>query len=522
MSDLFNAFPPSTGLQMGMMVNGRPITEVLSMMMTTIRSQEAMINDLQETIRRQHEEAERRHSRLEHYVAHVQSDLKLEMRPIGCYGQPAMPTISDSVTNVEYRLTLLEQRGKKKIQHDLLSITTRTLALRFFQVWLRFRRFREVLRGIRGEVRSNHLSYFFNKWKRYRQDSRKRRGYSRKLRSLQFVASKGLVLRYLDKWFRFLTVSSENRRQRILKNNDVARVMSTVTMRGLARTYFLKWFRNHIFLRQRYEQSRAVLSMEHSATRVLAVKYFVRWREHQQAAHVRSVRHRLVLLHATKAYQALARRYLRYWVKGALRRRRRMQGKALIPRLHHLQLTNVARRYFFKFCVWTRFNQEKKLREEWQGVIHRLSDRADALSTQLDVGLQTLSHTNAVLARVVDVVIQDPEASARFLKTAPAHVQRVVATAEKFGHGRSPAASEGRPTATRHVDTSVAHANHDTSTPSLRHYSQTQAAARTEEHYSQQSEHHQDLSGNTRGSSRGVSSAADLLEQLRQKLAQQE
>ena len=394
--------PPIT-VQQAIQIGGVPLNECLASMMDLIRLQQRTIDDLQNRDRENLD----RIGQLERYVSVISRDLRLDARPISCYGQPDMPTISDSLTNVEYRVTRLIQQRHYYIRKQCALILRNGDLRTAFQRWQSYATLRSLFHGSSRSL----LSRYSHKWRRYIEWSKVNRARQRHQRALRYMSTKVLVNRYYDTWRRYVVFMDQQHNDRRLILGGRAETVAQATMRGLARRFFVRWVDFIAECRLMQHRVHAVGTLEQRGSRLLARKYLAKWLTFRGLMTALRIRNGNVNLHASKAHKRLASIYLDKWRAFAQRCSFNRQARSAVPRLHHLRLVALARRYFQKLQAFARFHREQREKMAMQLAIQQLARRCDSLGSQLDIGLQTLSHTNSVLSKVLEHVSFNPAIS---------------------------------------------------------------------------------------------------------------
>lgn len=438
-SNLFSAYAQNSRQQVTLehqiTINGAPIGDCLAAMMSVIRSQQRTIEDLRQHIESQSTDAVQRVDRLERYVTLLTRDVKLDNRPIPAYGQGPMPTLADSVTTVEYRLTQLENKRRQMLLRQVTDIANRCRMRGTFEQWVLVARAKGMMRDLfLGQLKRTQLRYY-QKWTRYLAASKADQVNRRRVRALNYLSSKGLVQRYYDKWRRFILQSREDKIARRLGAAMKVEGMGAVSNRSIARRYLVKWTQFVSECRSMQFRVKFILQLESDRSRAIAVRYLGKWSAHHRLTKALQQRLTVVNQQSAKAFRALALRYLANWKDCSKRRLMRRQTRAVIPRMHHLQLVALARRYFLKMEMYSKWIGEKREKEAMQLAIQQLARRCDALGAQLDLGLQTLSHTNGVLSKVLEhVSFNSSWEKKRASSTSPQRFEDPVANV----HGAAP------------------------------------------------------------------------------------
>lgn len=394
--------PPMT-VQQAIQIGGVPLNECLSSMMDLIRLQQRTIEDLQVRDRENLD----RIGQLERYVSVISRDLRLDTRPIACYGQPDMPTISDSLTNVEYRVTRLIQQRHYFIRKQCALILRNGELRSAFQRWMSYASLRSLFHGSSRSL----LARYSSKWRRYVEWSKLNSARQRHQRALRYLSTKALVMRYYNTWRRYIVYMDQQHNDRRLILGGRAETVAQATMRGLARRFFIRWVEFIGECRLMQHRVNAVGTLEQRGSRILARKYLAKWLTYRGLMVALRIRHGNVNLQASKAHKRLASIYVAKWRLFAQRCSFSRQARSAVPRLHHLRLVALARRYFGKLQSFAKFHREQREKMAMQLAIQQLARRCDSLGSQLDIGLQTLSHTNSVLSKVLEHVSFNPAVS---------------------------------------------------------------------------------------------------------------
>jgi hypothetical protein len=391
-------------LEQTLTISGAPLVDCLAAMMQMIRSQQQMVEDLQSQIENQSQDQIQRIERLERYVSHLTVDLKLDERPVAAYGQGPMPTIADAVRTVEYRLTQLENKRRQNLLAQVVRIADDARRRDTYQQWSLVARAKGMMRDLTmGQSKRTRLRYF-QKWIRFLATAKADQVNKRRIRALNYLSTKNVVQRYYDKWRRFIEQSQETKIRMRLETAMKVEGMASVSNRALARRYFSKLVYFVAECRTMQFRVKQVLGMEQQRSRAIAVSYFRKWISHHALVQLFRSRSAVVNTQSSRAFRTLALRYLENWKVCSQRRILRRQTRSVVPRLHHAQLIILARRYFAKLETFARLNAERREKEAMQLAIQQLARRCDSLGIQLDLGLQTLSHTNGVLSKVLEHV----------------------------------------------------------------------------------------------------------------------
>lgn len=391
-------------LEQTLTIGGAPIVDCLSAMMQMIRSQQRVIEDLQGQIENQSQDQIQRIDRLERYVSHLTVDLKLDERPVTAYGQGAMPTMGDAVRTMEYRLTTLENKRRQNLLGQVVRIADEARRHNSYQQWSLVARAKGMMRDLCvGQAKQTRQRYF-RKWVRYLAAAKTDQVNKRRIRALNYLSTKNVVQRYYDKWRRFIEVSQEIKVRTRLEMVMKVEGMSSVSNRALARRFFSKFVLFVAECRTMQHRVKVVLGMEQQQSRSIAVTYMRKWVAHHTLVQLLRSRTAVVNNQSSRAFRALALRYLDKWKVCSQRRIMRRQTRSVVPRLHHAQLVQLARRYFGKLEMFAKLSAERREKEAMQLAVQQLARRCDALGLQLDLGLQTLSHTNGVLSKVLEHV----------------------------------------------------------------------------------------------------------------------
>lgn len=412
-SFLDRVFPPAGGMYPGarqvqleqtLTISGAPLVDCLAAMMQMIRSQQRTIEDLQSQIENQSQDQIQRIDRLERYVSHLTVDLKLDERPVAAYGQGAMPTMADAVRTVEYRLTQMENKRRQNLLAQVVRIADDARRRDSYQQWSLVARAKGMMRDLTmGQAKRTRQRYF-QKWFRYLAAVKSDQVNKRRVRALNYLSTKNIVMRYYDKWRRFIELSQEMKVRSRLEMALKVEGMASVSNRALARKYFSKIVYFVAECRTMQFRVKQVLGMEQQQSRSVALTYFNKWTNFHQLVQLFRSRSAIVNTQSSRAFRGLALRYLEKWRACSQRRILRRQTRSVVPRMHHAQLVTLARRYFTKLEGYARLNAERREKEAMQLAIQQLARRCDSLGIQLDLGLQTLSHTNGVLSKVLEHV----------------------------------------------------------------------------------------------------------------------
>jgi hypothetical protein len=391
-------------LEQTLTIGGAPIVDCLSAMMQLMRSQQRAIEELQGQIEHQSTDQIHRISRLEQYVSHLTIDVKLDERPVAAYGQAPMPTMGDAVRTIEYRLTQLENKRRQTLLGQVVRIADDARRRDAFQQWSLVARAKGMLRDLCvGQAKRTRHRYL-QKWMRYVALSKADQVNKRRIRALNYLSSKNVVQRFYDKWRRFIEVSQEMKVRSRLEMAIKVEGMTSVSNRSLARRYFSKMVLFVGECRTMQYRVKYILSMEQQQSRGMALKYLQKWLAYHKLLQLLRSRTAVVNVQSSRVFRALAQRYFENWKLCSQRRILRRQTRSVVPRLHHAHLVLLARRYFGKLESFARLNAERREKEAMQLALQQLARRCDALGLQLDLGLQTLSHTNGVLSKVLEHV----------------------------------------------------------------------------------------------------------------------
>lgn len=385
-------------------IAGVPIGECLGSMVQLIRQQNRVIEELQSQVLQQSVDHMQRIERLERYVTLLTRDLRLDVRPVAAYGQAALPTIADAVTTMEYRLTTMENKRRQQLMKHCVTIATRGRLYAAYQQWSLVARAKGMMRDLTVGQSKRLRQRYLAKWLRFIQISKADQVNKRRVRALNYLSTKNIVQRYYDKWRRFLSSVHDYKVKLQIANHAKSENMSAVTTRGLARRYFKNWVRFVGECHAMAVRVKATLAMEQLSSRVLAQRYLHKFAAYVRLMQVLRYRHNTVHGLSAKAFQRLALTYLDKWKECSSRRIKRRQSRSMVPRLHHLNLVLLARRYFGKLELFAKWNVERREKQAMQLAIQQLARRCDTLGSQLDLGLQTLSHTNGVLSKVLEHV----------------------------------------------------------------------------------------------------------------------
>ncbi|RNF11793.1 uncharacterized protein Tco025E_06606 [Trypanosoma conorhini] len=392
---------PSLALQIG----GAPLADVLADMMRLIRSQAAELATLRRTAEEGIARSECGLKRHGEVLNSLSADLRLQVRPIHHHAQPSMPTMADAVANVECRLGRVERARKVELAEQLSEVTAKRLIATFYNPWLlhRTRRVRSYL--LLADTRKTMLRRYLRRWKRY--VSLRGRQLARRRHLTGLVAAQGrrLLLRYWCQWIHAAASKSQARLQRRISAAAAADAVLRLTCRGIARRYLRAWVRFSESTRNVNGRARGALLLEQKTARLLAGGYFRKWIDTHRRRRIPAMRLKALDVLRVKLCRNLASSYFRAWRDILPHRRQRRRIIRLIPHLHHTSLAALARRYFSRLYAFRLVRREARVVATLEQRLKALSERADGLQRQLDMGLHTLSHTNSVLARVVDTVM---------------------------------------------------------------------------------------------------------------------
>ena len=392
--------PPQT-----ILINNKPLNEVLTVIANTIRQQQEEFRKFHDTQKGENKIFNQRLEALEGRVDRIEKDLKITERPIGAYGQAPAPCIFDSLSTVEYRVFRCEQKNKIQTYEELLDKTNKARAAYFLSKWLRRRHMQAAASLMMGTSFGNTRLQFFGRWKAALEANKSQRRAKRLVRSVLFVSAKSLASSYFRKWLQYRNDLAEGARQRRARNMELSDTLASLTSRGLVRKYFGKLcrYQDHVaYVKSRYHQAGRLEVANH---RALAQNAYEKWEEFTNFRLFNIRRRRVITSKQKHALRTLVSRYLDKWALFVRVAPRREAKLALVGRMHHSQQMRLASRYFIKFVRFIpQVHQQRQFRE-LATYLTIIAKKYDSLGDQLDLGLDNLSHTNQVVSRVVDTLL---------------------------------------------------------------------------------------------------------------------
>jgi hypothetical protein len=189
---------------------------------------------------------------------------------------------------------------------------------------------------------------------------------------------------------------------------EASQAIQTITLRALARNYFLKWQRYVQGLEWRREREELAANMARISARALAARYFRTWGEaellHVEDRRVRTIVHAMSL----HAFDNLSRLTLSKWRAFTLRKQRRRNGAKLVPHQARAAIRDHALRYLKKWKMFVEHRAKLREKLEVDTMFVELSRRCDVLASQVDLNMKTLSQTNSLVSQLVDHVASGP------------------------------------------------------------------------------------------------------------------
>ncbi|KEG10922.1 hypothetical protein DQ04_03151070 [Trypanosoma grayi] len=396
-----NGTAPSLGVQLG----GVPLADVLADMMRLIRCQQQELDALRRDSEEKMYRCEYALQKHEEAIKNLSGDVKLDLRPISCYGQPPMSTMADVVTNIEYRLARAENREKRETAARLRESSGRKLANVFYTRWVRYRNMQGSRRLIQDDTRKSIWQRYMYKWNGYLAIRSKQQAQRRHIKALLVSQERRVALAYWRKWRLLVDTRERIRLSRQLSAHDTAEVLVHITARSLALRTFNYWVMFVESTRNARNRARGALLLEQETARLLAERYLRKWMDAHQWRRLLLMRLRALEIMRSRICRELARSSLDNWISFVAQRKNRRRVRSLVPHLHHINLAALARRYFSRLFAFRLLCRELRAKEAMEQRMKLLSERADGLQRQLDMGLHTLAHTNSVLARIVDTVV---------------------------------------------------------------------------------------------------------------------
>ncbi|ESL06651.1 hypothetical protein TRSC58_05672 [Trypanosoma rangeli SC58] len=392
---------PSLELQIG----GAPLASILVDMMRLIRSQQeelaALRRNAEEGIYRgecglkQHEEV----------LSRLSEDVRLQVRPIHHHAQPPMPTMADAVANVECRLGRVERARKLELAARLREVTAKNFLATFYSQWLHHRMRRAASYLLLMQTKKNVWQRYMRRWVRYLSFRMRQLARRRHFTGLIAVQERRLMRRYWCQWTQSAASKLQTRVHWRISSHNAAEMMLRLICRSITRRYLRAWMQFSETTRNAKSRARAALLLEQKTARLLAERYIQRWLDSHRWCQLFVVRLKTLDALRVKTCRNMVRSYFRTWYDILQHRRERYRTLRLISHLHHTSLAALARRYFSRLYAFRLVRREARVVEALEQRLQSLSERADGLQRQLDMGLHTLSHTNSVLARVVDTVM---------------------------------------------------------------------------------------------------------------------
>ncbi|RNF03681.1 hypothetical protein TraAM80_05780 [Trypanosoma rangeli] len=400
---------PSLELQ----IDGAPLAGILVDMMRLIRSQQdelaALRRNAEEGICRgecslkQHEEV----------LSRLSEDVQLHVRPIHHHAQPPMPTMADAVANVECRLGRIERARKLELAARLREVTAKNFTATFYNQWLQHRTRRVASYSLLVQTKKNVWQRYMRRWFRYLSFRMRQLARRRHFTGLIAAQERRLMRRYWCQWTQLAASKLQTRVHWRISSHNAAEMMLHLTCRSIARRYLRAWVQFSEATRNAKNRATAALLLEQKAARLLAERYIQKWLDAHRWRQLFVMRLKKLDALRVKTCRNLVRSHFRTWHAIIQHRRERYRTLRLIPHLHHTSLAALARRYFSRLYAFRLVRREARVVEALEQRLQTLSERADGLQRQLDMGLHTLSHTNSVLARVVDTVMisREPRAA---------------------------------------------------------------------------------------------------------------
>ncbi|ORC92220.1 uncharacterized protein TM35_000044340 [Trypanosoma theileri] len=403
---LDNVFPVSSGVpSLGLQVGGAPLEEVLTAVVRLLRSQQQELEGLRRELGERISNNEVKLQKHDEDIKSLSDDLKLQARPIHFYNQPPIHTMAEAVTNMESRLARVEKKEKKDMAVHLGETNNKKLAILYYNQWLVFRKMRTSGKFLLVETKKNIWQRYMRKWNRFLAFQAKRRAQQRHLTRLLLMHENRLLMTYWYKWTEQIKTKEYHRVQRRMSAYDSADLVLRLTSRSIARRAFNDWMKfTESSMESRNSIKRALL-LEQKTARLLAEGYLQKWFDAHRMRRIFLMRLKVLEVMRTKIYRDFTHSYLKRWFSFTEKRRHRRRIYSLIPYYHHGNLTALARRYFSRLYTFRLLRRETRGKEALEQRLKELGERADGIQRQLDLGLHTLSHTNSVLARVVDTVM---------------------------------------------------------------------------------------------------------------------
>ncbi|EAN93351.1 hypothetical protein C3747_1g104 [Trypanosoma cruzi] len=437
-------------------VGGAPLAEVLADMMRLIRSQqkelESLRRDAEEGIYRNECGLKKHDGVLESFA----EDLRIHVRPINYNGQPPMPTMADAVANVECRLWRVERERKFHAAARLSEVTRKKLMAAFYSQWWLLRKLRAKSRFLLTETKREIWRRYMRKWSRSLAFRRRQAAWRRHLMGLTAAHGRRIMMSYWCKWVQVVAFKSQARANRRISAYNISDTMLHITCRGIARRYLYAWAQFVAAARDARCRAQGALWLEQKTARILARRYFERWLDAHRWCRLPLMRLKALDALRAKLSRGLARSFLRAWQDFVRNRCERRRVLRLIPHLHHANLAALARRYFSRLYAFRFVRRDARVVETLEQRLKTLSERADGLQRQLDMGLHTLAHTNSVLARVVDTVMVagEPRAALQaFLEGDTMMSVPTVPSVEEKGSQQDASAPSLSPNSRRHEET---------------------------------------------------------------------
>lgn len=392
--------PPQT-----ILINGKPLNEVLTVVANTIRQQQEEFRKFHEQQRNENKLFSQRLDALEGRVGRIENDLKIDQRPIRAYGQAAAECIFDSLSTVEYRVFRCEWKNRIQMRNHLLNMTEKSQLSDCFQRWMKHRNMKAAASLLMGKSQGSVRLQFFSRWRSAVVENKAIRRNRRLVRSVLFVSAKNLAAAYFQKWLVLRNEAAEAEIRRRQRNAELADTLASLSTRGLARRYFGKFLRyqDHVaYAQARYQQAARLEVANH---RRLAQNAYEKLEEFTNFRLFNVRRRRVIASKQKHALRSLVARYLDKWALYVRVAQRREARLALMARMHHSHQMRLASRYFTKFIRFVpEVHQERRFRE-LATYLTIIAKKYDSLGDQLDLGLDNLSHTNQVVSRVVDTLL---------------------------------------------------------------------------------------------------------------------
>lgn len=384
-----------------MVYGGQSLTSVLQSLVLTINDQADKLAQLQAYTYATHTEQWQRIGALETAAVQLQSDVGLPSRPT----PGGHATLHAAVLANRSRLALVESKLLVDRAFRLERASTQLLTRRYFSGFMHFSQRKRALSAIRQASSWKLLRKCFSKLRRFVRVHSKSRVQERSLRRLEHSANVVVLRACFATWSRWRLLMLEERDVQRHAQQDAAETMSTISLRGVARRHYLKWFALVQARSIRREQLETVLSMEQTRARTLATRFYKRWHATQQAA---AQRHRKVGLADAlliNSFEAHAGRRFHRWAQWARRLGKRNRALSVVRIVGKHAQDRLASAYLGKLTrlCFLRARQRNDL--EHDRVHAELSQRYETVATQLEVTIRTIRNTNAVLSDLVERVL---------------------------------------------------------------------------------------------------------------------